>query len=347
MINSPLPFPLHEMKQAIAEVVAFPTQDNFQRLLKHSKAAHDAYVQFGHTVELGKNHLETNDDIFVDSDTRSKLNTIGTTLWNLIGKHPECFIDAASHDDWKEITCSDHSEQSDLVMCRTIASGYIRSIAGRMILIDKLHSRNPPRLVSSNSSSSDDSLPLALASELEFGLSVFSRAGRALSQCQNVNHLSQNIVVRTRLDSIRASYDSLVLALECWKALCRAHEHHHSDNLNDSHVGIGDQIQQQAFEFMLLLPDVVSELVLSKTMDVFQSNSQEQKKHNIGHHPILHHLRQLDDFVSERLRSVENKDWECILYAFQRFLPPLAKICYKVRKLSDHDLLHVCAVSSS
>ena len=332
--------------QAIAEVVAFPTQDNFQRLLKHSKAAHDAYMQFGRQVELGKSQNETNDiNAVVDTDTRSKLNTIGTTLWNLIGKHSEIFIDAG-HDLRGKINDPAQSEQMDLAMCRTIASGYIRSIAGRMILIDKFYtSRSVPLLVPSDSSS-DHSIPLALASELEFGLSVFARAGRAFSQSQNINHFSSKNVAYSHLDYMRASRDTLLLALECWKTLCHVHQHHSNNHNscsdsssirenedNDSMIpfpsaGINDHMKVKAFEVLILIPDIMSELAVPETRGGSEFKDQDQQ-HTL-HHPVLTYLVQLNDFVSEELRAVENKDWECMLYTFQRYIPPLAKISYKV-----------------
>jgi hypothetical protein len=324
--------------QAIAEVVAFPTHDNFQRLLKHSKAAHDAYMQFGREVELGKSQKETNDiTAVVDTDTRSKLNTIGTTLWNLIGKHSQIFIDAG-HDLRGENNHPSQTEQMDLVMCRTIASGYIRSIAGRMILIDKLYtSRSVPRLVPSDSTS-DPSVPLALASELEFGLSVFARAGRAFSQSLNINHSSSKNVAYSHLDYMHASQDTLLLALECWKALCHVHQHHSNYNNrengdNDSLIPfssatICDPMKVKAFEVLILLPDIISELVVPETKGGSECKDQDQQ-HTL-YHPVLTYLVQLNDFVSEELRAVENKDWECVLYTFQRYLPPLAKISYKV-----------------
>lgn len=288
--------------------------------MKHSKAAHDAYIQMGQEKELGKLQISTSNDT-LDEELRSKLNTFGVTLWNMILKHSNIFIDAGSSP------VSDANEV-DLSVCRTIASGYIRSLAVRLVLIDKLLTKvNFPRLVSSNPTSSDSehSLPLALASELEFGLAVLSRAGRALSHSFTTMDKSDD-----GHEHMRASYDTLVLALLCWKGLREIHHHHDPQSFD---IVLADPIRSQVLDVMLLLPDVASQCtdaVLDHSMFPPRSVDTEEKP---NFHIVVRYVMLLEEFVSDQLAATDKKDWESQLYSCQKFLPSLAKISYKVSRI--------------
>ena len=168
---------------------------------------------------------------------------------------------------------------------RGAASGYIRALVCRMILISKFKtcaldiaelvevdgvhvsasssSASASALVSASASASASvTLPCALSSELEFGLKCFSRAGRA-------------ILVHS--EDYESAFRVLSLAIVCWRGLekthththTREHEHGHDHDHQDLHSGagagglVGGHARNEAFDALLLLPDCASKFVTS------------------------------------------------------------------------------------
>ena len=350
----------------MSEVIAFPTQLSYSRLLNHAKSAYHAYHNLGKFVELGENvnirnnvnasaNVSTNADAdananALDLQSRSKLNAAGTNLWNTIQKHPGLFMDVISNlnsrdyshghdnrllndngnehgnergDERGNERGNEHGNQSKsssktvpipphvianqkLERVRGAASGYIRALVCRMILISKFKtsaldiaelvevdgvhvsasSTSASALVSASASASV-TLPCALSSELEFGLKCFSRAGRA-------------ILVHS--EDYESAFRVLSLAIVCWRGLEKTHTHtsehghgHDHDHDHDhqylrSGAGagagtgagagglVGGHARNEAFDALLLLPDCASKFVTSTAHDSHGKRGGERER---------------------------------------------------------------------
>lgn len=87
-------------------------------------------------VELGEVQAQHADPhvLMLDPESRSKFNSHGTSLWNIVQKHPDCFMDTPSSESSSASNRMEHH--------RGAASGYIRSLSCRLILISKWTTRS-------------------------------------------------------------------------------------------------------------------------------------------------------------------------------------------------------------
>lgn len=325
--------------QAISEVLAFPTMHNYSTLLSRAKYAYRSFVIFSRAIEMGEHSASSSlpcdaDEPKLDPETRSKLNAFGTHYWNSIQKHPELFLDVYPIQDHRSSSTKESFKQPDeiaiasneLEACRGAASGFIRALACRLILISKFHTKenDVPQLILSHglvgtseeltSSSCHDSIPVALASELEFGLKVFTRAGKAL-----MSH-SQ--------DHFKEAYDVLSLATVCWDGIKRC-----------GVASIEDHTCVEAFDAMLMLPDCVVKIAPTKKDTDMQNerHGQEVETFEALSQRLVRHLQSLERFVDEQLNFPgDEKNGKTFvkskiaLFATQHYLPSLARMGYKV-----------------
>ena len=75
--------------------------------------------------------------LLLDPESRSKFNSHGTSVWNMIQKHSDCFMDTPASTSTSSSSASNKMEHH-----RGAASGYIRSLSCRLILISKWTTRS-------------------------------------------------------------------------------------------------------------------------------------------------------------------------------------------------------------
>jgi hypothetical protein len=293
---------------------------------------------------MGENKMSLceSEPISIDQESRSKLNAFGTHYWNTIQKYPVLFLDTYAGKDSK--ACSregstaksdTNDESAELELCRAVASGFIRALACRLILISKFHTKGHevPQLITSAITTETDqpasgvSTPLALMSELEFGLKVFTRAGKALVSYSDEHHSE--------------AYDILSLATVCWSGIRM------SNVATDE-----DYMFVEAFDALLLLSDCAMKLSLKDTNKISQpgctnmtgkdidcpKSDQDEEKGNVSSQKVIQHLQSLEEFVNnqldlvvdERQRGKLSSKSKASLLVNQHYLPSLARICYKV-----------------
>lgn len=297
------------------EVIAFPTLQNYNRLLLHSQSAHECYSKFSTKVELGDILSDSSsiDQAFkLDPQSRSKLNSFGTNYWNVIEKHPELFIDAPT-----ALGESDESisvEERKLKQVRGLCSSFVRSLACRLILISRFRTLNcqVPKLVMTDSSfgkSDSTSLPVALFSELDFGLKCFSRAGRALM------HFDANE------DYATVAYNMLSHAIACWEGL---------KLIDSKKAGNSSDLYREAFEVFLLMPDCAARISCGTRDEGVDEQHIQNEEYRESSKLIVHNLQSLEDFVKLSYEKEEEENKHSELYDKHHFLPSVARICYKV-----------------
>jgi hypothetical protein len=313
---------------------------SYSKLLTHAKAAHDSYHHLGTRVELGEkvqeessssessSTLNQNQNPVLDAQSRSKFNANGTNLWNTIQKHPELFVDSLP-DQQKVSTSTDlTASQNGLERDRGAASGYIRALACRLILISKIHtcvansdtstnacatstvSDHIPQLVmtemtASNTAATDADksstirVPSALSSELEFGLKCLSRAGRAM-----LLHEAPPVSSQHHYES---AFATLSFALVCWDGIQKSNAMNHLQSFSavDNQGGDGgwvgaDHVRADAFDAHLLLPDCASKLKLSH-LDTSGKDSRVKNEYFPSSQLVILQLQKLEDFVNETL----------------------------------------------
>ncbi len=164
---------LHESFQSLGRQLEFG--DN----LKDKDACSNA-ANGGNEGNNNNDHL----NLHLDAESRAKFNALGTSIWNMIQSHPDCFLDHACRNSVAVASSSSEtignrtgesasvsaststsasadtstilSEEVQLEQHRGAASAYIRSIACRTILISKLQTKglDVPQLVLNSSSTS-------------------------------------------------------------------------------------------------------------------------------------------------------------------------------------------------
>ena len=355
----------------MSEVVAFPTEANYTRLLLRAKNAHRAMEAFSYSIESGDSSLliQEASPSFVavlDPGSRSKLNAFGTNYWNIIQKHPELFMDTVTTTttttyvslNEKKEGGEDDTVQVELERSRGAASGFIRALSCRLILIGKLQTkdRNIPTLVKNTVKNGDNhnngnascggagvggaaagadfiTQPLALSSEMEFGLKCFCRAGRA---------------ILAHSEEYNVAYSILSLAVVCWEGIQLSFSVDASGNARMEQggmaigigvgAGVGDYTCSEAFDALLLLPDCAAKMVTSHgRSDVGKELGEDLEG---GYHDtsesVIATLQRLEEFVYERLGFVDSggdvdvEGSNQSLFAMQHYLPSLARIGYKV-----------------
>lgn len=234
---------------------------------------------------------------------------------------------------------------------RAAASGFIRSLACRLVLISKIRTKDliVPKLVmkdqtmksaSTSSSSSSSLLPLAMNGELEFAFKCLSRAGKAMLKYSSSSITTATTTATSHMSSIpdtidpSAAYSTLSLAIEFWSSLDRVHKKNNDDTKRSVFV-------DEAFDVMLLLPDCV----LAHVGEVRTENngcplSQKMSDDKVKSADIdvatrtIDQLQLLEGFVNEQISYTDSNNIRPNdgLKVIQYFLPSVARISYKVRR---------------
>jgi len=320
----------------ITEAIAIPDSNNYSKLLKHAISAHSLLIELGSFVELG-NFEHGAKCAMLEKNIRGQLNNSGRKMWLLIKNNPQLFRDHVTsvtqsedptnvnvtHDGERDLAQDAKSLLHIMERKRAAASGYIRCIAARLVLIENIRTLKlpiPELEYKTNSIGREIFRPTC--DEMEFGLKCFSRAGRAI-----LTHASDPFV----------AYLTLSMAITCWEGI-RAYDHGDNEVSQPKHAS--KLHTDDVFESFLLLVESASQVAISDVRATLP-----EKKGSIGSpESILHHLCRLKDFVtSQRLRSVISSGGEphaeektkieeasaTNLLTIQRYLPSLARICYK------------------
>ena len=323
-------------------------------MLTHAKTAHDSFHTLGKVVELGetnaaneKNTTQIQSPIVLDSASRSKFNASGTNIWNMIQKHPQLFADTVhvvSTQDMDRSSDEDaQAAQEKMEKDRGAASGYIRSLACRLILLSKVRTRglSVPELVMAEERTDTDtdatsllggnshSLPCALSSELEFGLKCFTRAGRAILLHSNNDYES--------------ALCTLSFAIVCWDGIQQSNVDLDcaGSGRGQNRIG-GDHARADAFDALMLLPDCASKLVPKDEMyanvdlnvNVDADLNVDKDDYSPSSRNIILQLQRLEEFVNDQFTipgGDKSAGLSSSLFAIQHYLPSLARIGYKVR----------------
>ena len=265
----------------------------------------------------------------LDPSSRSKFNASGTHIWNMIQKHPELFADTTTSSYTSTTVPSHHrtnmqQEQQqyggDLERNRGAASGHIRSLACRLILISKVQtfSNDIPQLIQVRvrSSEEEQQQPLALSSELQFGLKCSTRAGRALllhsyssSDKKNPHEIHATSWI---LDPYQSAFQALSFAIVCWEGLRQVNvDFDHGDHgrgrgraagvrfSGGYSSSIGEHARADAFDALLLLPDCASKLI-----PLIENNRKGGEKDDSD-------VVDKDKETNDEVGGSENQDEEC------------------------------------
>jgi hypothetical protein len=334
-----------------------------------ASSAHRSYIQLSQSIEFGNiihnnhddddnEHSTHDDNDIVCDEIRAKLTSFGTNIWLNIQNNPNVFRDSISYststtlNDAPQDHCHKNNirsandnestmrkEEKLLEIERAAASGYIRSLACRLILISKIRTKalTVPSLIekeelvipeekdSSRGGSSADknalSLPVASNGELEFTFKCLYRAGKSM-----MNHSSPTQIELSSLPQgydPSAAYSTLSLALVFWRGM----EHVHRTK-NDR--GKKCLFVEEAFDVMLLIPDSAKLFCMKNDDD--GTGSSEWSKDEVAS-LILQQLTYLEEFVKNQIpidvdesKSMNNKS----LKSIQRYLPSLARVSFKV-----------------
>lgn len=325
-------------------MIAFPTVSNFKRLHHQGSATHCSFVELSRLVEFGNTTMclsgENNSDLpssiftepitlHVDEQMKSKLSSLGTNMWLNVQNNPQVFRDYVSTSSGKsQNRIAQDEKKSDIVLLeqeRAAASGYIRSLACRLILISKIRTKDlmVPKLVmkdggaETKTSNTKDvaALPLARNGELEFAFKCLSRAGRAmLNYSSSVTTMPS---IPDRFDS-SVAYTTLSLALEFWSSLDQIQKMNNDSSKKSMFI-------DEVFDVMLLLPDCLLSL---KGSDGSKADKASDSNLDVATR-TLGQLQRLEDFVNEQISctgNIPNHDLRII----QQFLPSIARLSYKV-----------------
>jgi len=320
------------------------SNDAYAKLRNAAAEAYHSLVRYGSSMDLSSQGSAQDDDgtAFLSEVRRSRLLDTGRSLWMSIRNNPELFNDIISEDKADE-------SNGDFVSFegkknKAAAGGYARGIAARLVFLNYIDTRcsigRPPVLARGSSASRDDGNSRSPSlQELVFGLKLFSRAGRA-------------ILERNRKDA-RASYDSLLLATSCFDAISTM-----ADNGNgeaaDQLAGLFDE----SFDAISMLPNAASLFgELSDDDGITNSSTQTDAS---WQSLVLKCLKQAESFVDIhcnvfRTISVDESLSTSKLATLQRFLPSLARLCYKhgshFVKLQDYEnagkALHIALKSTN
>ena len=244
-------------------------------------------------------HIGNDDDAgFLEEGRRSRLLQYGRNLWMGIRNNPELFHDAIVSEDKVASDSVAFERRND----RAIASGYIRALAARLVFLNYIDSRCstgvPPQLGKYITGHGGIPLKSPSLQELEFGLNLFSRAGRA-------------ILEHNRHDS-HASYDLLSLAVSCFDYISVM-----ADNGSGEAAMRLKELLDEAFDAVSMLPSAAS---------LFGETNNEKAKDLNGtawQILVIKTLERAETFVERYCNVSPTCSLQCALIS-------LAKICYKV-----------------
>ena len=282
----------------------------YSRLRDAAAKAYHSLVTYGSSMDLS---VELKDGGFLSEARRSKLLAIGRTLWMNIRNNPELFNDVFTQDagaGGDDFASYEGRKNMSAAIARTVAGGYVRAIAARLVFLNYIDTRcgvgRPPKLHDATSVRGDSSLSSPSLQELVFGIKLFSRSGRAILEhdCKGA----------------RSSYDLLALAASCFDALAVM-----------ANGGSGEATQwlkdslDEAFDSVTMRANAAS--LLGEP-----NNIVEGVDHDEVVAPwqtlVIRDLGRVESFVNDHCSQSASK-----FATLQRFLPSLARLCYKVSNL--------------
>jgi hypothetical protein len=239
--------------------------------------------------------MERDDAVFLDEGRRSRLLQFGRNIWMDIRNNPELFNDITMPSEDKLDSDGVLSEgRND----KDIASGYVRAIAARLVFLNYVDSRCkigvPPKLRNSFTVHGETADSPSLQ-ELEFGLKLFSRAGRVIME-------------HNRHDA-RASYDLISLAASCFESISTM-----ADNGSGEAAIRMKDLLDEAFDAVSMLPSAASLFGIEQAIVLGDTTWQAL---------VINSLARAESFV-DRHCNVSTTS------SLQSSLPSLAKLCYKV-----------------
>ena len=304
------------------ETIAFSSKRNYSKLLDISISVHQNLVELGKHLELGNISIDAQSASsathFLDKESRDTFISHGRKLWKLVQKNPGTFCDYVKTDN-----SDNRSELVTRVKVRNLendragSSGFIRAIAGRLVLMEKLstacctddESPSTPTLIRN----CKDGLPSATLEEMEFGIKCFSRAGKAIFTCA--------------CEYNDAANSSFSLVLRFWEGMKMLVERKNGSPTIESPL---IRCSEEVIESQAFLPDLVCRQKLEN-----DDNCQKQAN------KIITYLKQLDELLTSHIEPLSS---ECIarksnvnegtisyLLAMQRHFLILARSSYKVR----------------
>jgi hypothetical protein len=311
------------------ETIAFSTNFNYSKLLESSISTHRSLVELGHFMELGSvsNDTQTSSSAkqFITEKSRKEFISYGRKFWNLLQKNPEIFCDYVNSPDpgsSSQSTANKNVDKNTLDTDRAGSSGVIRSIAGRLILMEKLSTAScatdmcisTPTLIQ-KSISNEDRLPFATLEEMEFGIKCFARAGKAV-----LNHAFASYP--------DAAYSTLSLVVCFWEGMQALATKEKENATIQSHL---INCTEEVIDSQVLLPDAAC-LQKARYDDNKCRSEQDQSD------KIVTYLKRLEDFLSRQIpplpsdcKKGDSDATVSSLLAMQRHLPILARTSYKVR----------------
>ena len=293
---------------------------SYEKLHAVAKSAHQCLTD---TLRLltasgsDSNSERSNGTHDVNVNTSKSLQSLGQTLYTLIRNNPRAFRDSSPSFAADNGSVGNNSHQGQVSSQESMhhqhegaASAYMRHVSATLVLINCFSFGNH-----------DDvrKCPSLLASQekLIFGLITFVRAGRAML-----------IYAENPL----AAYDTLFLAISCWKEL-----HQQQQKATNIIERQSDQYLDAAFHAYSLLPDAAY-LVYS---------CMEPKQIVGSPHHVLQLINDLSEFVQNHClplphnppcsQKQQTQTSTASLLFIQKFLPTLARLAYKVSFCFDFD----------
>ena len=270
----------------------------YEKLRNASMKSYNSFVMYGSSIDLSPRIGNDDDTGFLEDGRRSRLLQYGRNIWMGIRNNPELFHDTVSSEDKLETDSVGFERRKD----RAIASGYVRAIAARLVFLNYIDSRcstgGPPELRKSLTGHGETSPKSPSLQELEFGLKLFSRAGRA-------------ILEHNRHDA-RASYDLLSLAASCFDSVSVM-----ADNGSREAAMRLKDLLDEAFDAVSMLPSAAS---------LFgETNNEKADDLNVitWQTLVIKSLERAETFVDRHCSVSTTCSLQCSL-------PSLARICYTV-----------------
>eukprot|EP00986_Skeletonema_menzelii_P015530 scaffold11957_cov146-Skeletonema_menzelii.AAC.2 len=236
-------------------------------------------------------------------------------LWKIIRTNPDLFNDVISDVTTTnfDIGASSSLEQKRQ---RAIAGGYIRTIAVRLIFLEYIDTRCskgcPPTI---HDGRDDNKAHSPSPKELVFGLKVLSKGGRAILQHGK---------------NARDSHDTLSLAISCFNVLSRM-----TQSNGEAANELKDVLLDEAFDVYSALPNAAALFEEEPHVDMaMKDDDASTQAHSSGvNWPtiVLQHLEAAKSFIDEHCNDALNNESKSPLKyaALQRFLPQLARLCFK------------------
>lgn len=263
----------------------------YGKLRNAATKAYNSLVNYGSSMDLSS-QIGNDDDAFLEEGRRSRLLQFGRNLWMDIRNYPELFHDTLSPED---------SVRFEGRKDRAVASGYVRAIAARLVFLNYIDTRCsigvPPELRKSFTGRGGTNKSPSLQ-ELEFGLKLFSRAGR--------------VILEHNRQDVRPSYDLLSLAASCFEAVSAMAQ----KGSGEAATRLKD-LFDEAFDAISMLPTAAS--LFGET----RNDQANDLKDTTWQLLVIKSLTRAESFVDKHCNVSTTSSLRC-------FLPALAKLCYKV-----------------